>query len=587
MKQIKLKTNTMLTRVKNRKEGAPDYYRNGTAEKPREEFDKRIPLGDLELFEERQKWIRKNKKWSTNYKNFTFSLSGNDEKKIKQMSEDEQIEFVKKAIHLTLEKMFPHRTPDELDVYSEIHDPIIKIHEDKERFYHWHCSVSLLDPRTGNRLSAVAMTRKFNASVQSFVAAELGLDDPIDFIDWNNPKNDVKLSKRGELVRDLSDYIAENKPSNYQELCELISAYDKANLTIKRSGSSKSPYLSVVTTINGKEIKPIRLKGGNFPNLAAIYNEKFNVKLSDYNITNHRRLLEKIRSDSKFRDQIIEQETKRFLDEKGRREFTDSAIEWRKKMGKFDFPELTQAQKNWWRIYGCNVQSKTIGNTKLFKDRTTENVSVWMPDHRVRLIDSGNQITTNGLTTDAKMQAAIHMMIKMGDSKGWLNEGSKMEFTGSPEFIAKAEAELAKYMALKKKGQTMAMPDAKGIKEVIELPNNKPSEDKKPIDTPAEYISKEKINWLKYGVNTTLMRQFLVQKNQTPMSITKNKKGHDIWFIGGKKYNSIDALVKCCGFSVNDAMRQVEEFKRQKGGEPNFNPNPQPTKMPAPTRPTI
>jgi hypothetical protein len=588
----------MFIRVTNKSGGLADYLRKGKGN-TRDDRDVRIPIyGDINAFEQEVAFLAKHRKWSSNYKHITFSLSGNDEKKFAKLNDEEQRLKMQEITFDYLRELFPHRDPIELTTYIEAHQPKVKYEPNKENLLHWHAGVSLLDHKTGNRLKAVSNVHIENVARLSKIAARYGLDDPITFIDFEANKNNKKLSQKGKIVNSLSEHFRKSPPDSYDEVLDAIDQWNSlfdTKLKIEKEGSGSLKYLTVKPILpNGKELESIRLKGKNFRSLEPIYAEKFSFKLDPegYKTRSEKLKLElqNVRDDERFRESLLNRSKKRFLKSNPNREYstkapnqlTESAAAWRKSdyyIKEIEHSDTTNTQRAFYRLYSVSLRADVLGNSKCFIDRDTKHKVIWQPEHKVRLVDSGQKITTDNLSTDAKRLAAVHLMLEMAEAKGWPLD--TLNFSGDSQFLEIAERERAKRIAELAGGKKVirSLPDCETGKQVI-IKTNPTDKFTQPPHS-KERISKTKaqIDRLKRDIDERLVIELLSAKGVSVSHVTINKKRHTVFVIKGKRFNGLDALTKLGGYKLDEAMKQLE---KSRGGNTNTY-KPEPKNRPRPT----
>ncbi|HIF9315445.1 TPA: hypothetical protein ACX6Q1_003807 [Photobacterium damselae] len=602
----------MLIRIKNRSKGVIDYLVNGKASQGihRNEYDSReIISGDMAQFAASLKYIEDHRNWKTSHKHFTISFSENDHEKYMNMSADGRQHFGAQIVNDVLNAHYPHRDPNDLFFHSEFHvpkEPHLFDEKGVKRKLHIHCTVSNLDPKTGNRLSCIPFNVDHMAAIQSNIAYQHGLDDPAHHL-----RSEQELAERekptsiSEYRKELSSLIANRSPRSGKELNDVLLSHDLVS-SIKCTGTKKNRYVSVFLNKTKKDgsQQRINLRGSDFDELLNPLYDRYKSNKADLdekllndfkdeflNDTHKVNLVDKINSkrlkepsfntrqqianNKEIRTEILKNKRSEFFKKKPNNENTRSSKKWKKENDYFiaelnqNISELTNSQRNFFTVYKKNIKSEIIGDAKIFIPKENRDIKVILSEElNARIVDHGDKITLS--TKNAtNIEESAKLMIQLGiKTKGWKLDEIKAR--GNKEFKAAVKKEIERLKELEEKNQL-----EKEIKDNIQLTektvistNTKPA--RKSVTSQYEEQIRDKVNKtntkynkdlneVKCNINERTIIDIAKQNGfNKEYKISRNNKGHLMIKVGdNKRLNAFDFLIKECDIETKEAFNVV------------------------------
>lgn len=434
----------MIIRITNKVDGIVRYLLTGT-KNDRDQKDHRLPIwGDLSLTNHAINHLKKTRKYKKNYMHMTASFSERDERHLRLLSEEERFKHYQLLVKKILNAYFPHRNiNDDYMPYAELHDPTDTHQYNSEgmrRLPHIHIVIPLLDLKTQNQLRAVPFSVPFNASVQSSICEEMGLEDPIHqaLKRAPNKKRTAKpISKAGDLSDKLAERIHKAEITTETELIDFVNAQPEVTGVRIVSGKT-SRYIKATTTIQKSTKRggyhQINLRGERFPIIEELLNPS-KPRPTNQPYSPKPRVLKKVSESRTIRNEIIKHATHSFNANNKNHQLRPQK-EKRRRLYLADLnqyvDELSRSQKQFYRIYKANIDSELVKNTNIWSDK--KNHVTVISSRKVTIVDHGDELTS---TSSEDIQQMTLLMLEIALKKGWALDD--INASGSEQFIKQFE----------------------------------------------------------------------------------------------------------------------------------------------------
>ncbi len=521
----------MIARVTSGKQGFVNYMitgQNKHSQYTRDEKDDRLVIhGDLELFQDMETFLTKEKNYKDNYLHITLSFSKDDEELLNAQPYDQQQEIYNDLVNKYIEFYTSGYDSNNIVCYAELHRPTIK-HEfnaklDKqvERFSHIHLAISLYDCVNDVKLSTpFTRTTHFQEILQNICNDKYGFTRP-----QNVNRTEKNFKHSAKDVR--AGFVEKLSKIEFQSYEDLIEQFKKFNFEFKEVKTKNNHYLKVFYRNEKGNKHSINLRGKGFENFQKILNTHEYVKPCVPSGT-----------------QEAEQELKNFY------ELRKSFVMKRQK--KTTPPEATQNDEvNTVRPYQ-NILVYDNYNKDLDYDLTgfsfdKSKNTFTHKEKNVFVADKGNLLTCNS----KNYSDSIDLMIQLAITKNW--DLHNLVITGSPEFINMFNLKLAQFLEVEDV-QHAINEDIKDSEITLSkvYPVHTQIYDSNYKHLLTQFKNKLDVNYvLNYAISNNLIDCSKYKIIDNKINNQTNKK---------KPQNCLDFLQKECKLSYDDTFKILDDL---------------------------
>ncbi len=535
----------MFAKVTRQLSGFASYLISGKrkdSEYTRNEKDNIIPLyGDLTLNEKAEKYLLNNKDYKHNYLHITLSFSKSDMDVLYSMSAEERI----KVIRAMTMKYIKHHTSgydleNEVLAYAEIHEPIIKEENGKERLLHLHIQIMNYNPVSETALrTTFAKTSYIDNTLETYINRKYNLSNPMDYKrDKSNDTSKISLVRKSMIsyVKGLPNIEA------------FESWLDANDIKYRLVETKLNKYIKILND-SGRDIN-IRGKGFEHLSWSKNYGEmKKNQTKSVEELED--RLTQFYKNRVKYiesRRSVASKEILKKIEE-------EKSLEQIQKSD--SIAPITYQQKIFYDLYHTMIVNMLRGY--FVKNIGMNYVSFENKKKDIKVEDKGDEIVANNSTVN--LSEKVNLILEIAIAKGWklLN----LRIQGSKAFKAEMMRQI---MEREEISQTLTRTDEDVIvKSEERRPSNIVEKLKQElinkVDTKKSTQNKD-INLIKEKLDISTVLQYAIDKyklNKDNYEVTSDNKINNL-YNKQKPKNVIDFLKIEVHLTTKEAITIVEDL---------------------------
>jgi len=400
----------MIARTTRKQTGLSRYLRDGKRQDSiysRSEKDNvKTFFGNLNIFEATEKFLYKEKDYSSNYLHITLSFSKEDEDKLNNLSNFEEEKMLKEMVK---DYIFHHTSgylEEEIIAYAELHSPKIKQEKNKERYKHIHIAIALYNPVSDTKLrTTFARTTYIDDTLQARTNMKFGLSQPRNTPRKESTKTETKRrTKREELIKKIEEKKLETEE-------ELILFFTENSIKYKKIKTKNNTYYKVINNIGND----INLRGKGFEKIEKLLqNKKDFVSNRDKNIKDLDNILisyyaTRKKNINKRRSEKTKEKLKKIEEEKNEKE--DNNLDY--------ISSYTTQQKLFFKHYQYLIDPflKLYGYFISSFNKENEEVKLTNKKKNIEIVDRGDSITSN--SSSENLEEKVKIMLEIAKGKGW------------------------------------------------------------------------------------------------------------------------------------------------------------------------
>lgn len=525
----------MIIRVKMARSGLAEYLEKGKkkdSDYSRNEKDNVIPLyGNLDIFKKTELYLNKHKNYNYNYEHITLSFNKDDMLILDKLNDDERKEVLRSmTLDCIKHRVSGYDLDNEVISYAEVHQPIIKEENNKERLEHIHIGIAYYNPLNDTKLRTTFYNKNISDTIQAYINKKYGLTQPRDY------KRDREgINADTQIAKDRKYYLEELKEIKSNK--ELIQYFKDNNINYREVKTKSNNYYKIINP-QGKDIN---LKGKGFEHIHNMTIDKSFVYAEDKEL---KELEDTLQEYYKKRIEQIDNRRSRATKEAIKDIYNNDSI---------DIKEVNKIKSSYQEQLFYKHYKHLLDNEIDLKgyyidiSNNNEYTKFINKQKNINIEDKGDNIVS--YSDDESTQESVRLMLNVAEAKGW--DITDLEITGSKEFIEETERQVAERIKEKSNiKNTLSFTEKEAVEKVINTrPMTATQMYKKDLETKQEEHKQNNdisLTLLKQNLKAQRVLEYAVEKyklNPNDYEITTDNKINNL-NNKQKPKNVIDFLQK-------------------------------------------